>query len=934
MTTPDHRAVRYGRVTINDDDPITFPPPLGATQDNSADHLPLSGEIIIDPYGGLYCFVCRVNVPRGLKNIEQHMYGKRHEQNDRRFPDSRTRLRIRDRYLQAVREHKRTQQPSHNKKVPSQPTSLSALPNPVSNRPHVTPDFQRPCDSPPVSKEMQQPTQASQMSEFSTPQVSGLNSIGAATLSFPSSDMQNNHGTTPVPSTDLTPLSDKTPPPPKNHECNLTCNHSHSCFETRQQLRKEKAERARLAHDLTKIDKKFFLDDILKDSDESSDDPNRHGEDDDDDDDNHTPMRNYDSRRNLTGPLTYKPPEGPDYFFESMVPETPRSDTAALLHEVLAAAPNASDRKAETTVDKAKTTDYIPLAAKNKELEDRREKQLQTQQSLDDCITLRDTNGEMLPPWLLDPVATESVLYTADSSIALHFEILQFMRFMSPTQLEKQARKDMIMTIETIAKSLWVDCRVEVFGSYATGLALPSSDVDICIMNTPNRGSISEFNILADAARNVAGFAKRVQVVEAKVPIVKIISRRTSMNCDISIGVDNGVKNVPRILRFIEQFPALRPLLLVVKCFLHQRAMNEVYTGGLGSYTLLLMVVSHLQMMPYNFPVLKANLGNQLKSFFDLYGNLLNFAMTGIQVRDTGRYYYKFDRYPLVPGEVTRYSVEDPSDETNELGRNGFNAHHIRRACLNASFNLMEWRRDDGSNSPTPLGTLIHVDEEFMTRRRAVIEDLERQGENPLRNELSAIHPSNKRKDQTLSTESNDAAIASGWDAALHMQSPTMENKRSSRRPNSSPGRRWDRDPRLGKRRRISKDEGDELYLHSNVVVNATDGPLDTVKTFTELADMKGDIAAPGNGHPQQTLSAATPGYTYSGMPVYRNGDSSVPTDYPLHPHRSSRQPLPPIDGGGVNMQGRASGGLQANRDTANGRHGRHRSNFKGHKGR
>ena len=43
-------------------------------------------------------------------------------------------------------------------------------------------------------------------------------------------------------------------------------------------------------------------------------------------------------------------------------------------------------------------------------------------------------------------------------------------------------------------------------------------------------------------------------------------------------------------------FPCLPPLVLVLKQFLLQRDLNEVFTGGISSYSLILMVISFLQV--------------------------------------------------------------------------------------------------------------------------------------------------------------------------------------------------------------------------------------------------------------------------------------------------------------------------------------------------
>lgn len=48
--------------------------------------------------------------------------------------------------------------------------------------------------------------------------------------------------------------------------------------------------------------------------------------------------------------------------------------------------------------------------------------------------------------------------------------------------------------------------------------------------------------------------------------------------------------------RFLAELPALRGLILVTKSFLNQRSMNEVFSGGLGSYSIVCLAVSFLQV--------------------------------------------------------------------------------------------------------------------------------------------------------------------------------------------------------------------------------------------------------------------------------------------------------------------------------------------------
>jgi DNA polymerase sigma len=51
------------------------------------------------------------------------------------------------------------------------------------------------------------------------------------------------------------------------------------------------------------------------------------------------------------------------------------------------------------------------------------------------------------------------------------------------------------------------------------------------------------------------------------------------------------------VTQFIDDYPCLFPLALVLKQFLSQRRLNEPFNGGVGSYSLIAMIVSFLQVL-------------------------------------------------------------------------------------------------------------------------------------------------------------------------------------------------------------------------------------------------------------------------------------------------------------------------------------------------
>jgi hypothetical protein len=68
---------------------------------------------------------------------------------------------------------------------------------------------------------------------------------------------------------------------------------------------------------------------------------------------------------------------------------------------------------------------------------------------------------------------------------------------------------------------------------------------------------------------------------KASVPIIKLTDRLTQVKVDISFNMQSGVQSAELIKKFKNVFPVLSKLVLVLKQFLLQRDLNEVFTGSL-----------------------------------------------------------------------------------------------------------------------------------------------------------------------------------------------------------------------------------------------------------------------------------------------------------------------------------------------------------------
>jgi non-canonical poly(A) RNA polymerase PAPD5/7 len=193
---------------------------------------------------------------------------------------------------------------------------------------------------------------------------------------------------------------------------------------------------------------------------------------------------------------------------------------------------------------------------------------------------------------------------------------------------------------------------------------------------------ITVLHALANTLKR-AGITEKVTIIaKAKVPIIKFVTTYGYFPVDISINQENGIVVGRVVSGFLSEMPALRALILVVKAFLNQRSMNEVFTGGLGSYSIVCLAVSFLQMHP---KIRRGeidpgrNLGVLVMEFFEFYGYYFNYHEVGISLRDGGTYFSKAQR-GWVDYKQSLLSIEDPAD-ASEL-RVSSAKHGVQRVVL------------------------------------------------------------------------------------------------------------------------------------------------------------------------------------------------------------------------------------------------------------
>mmetsp|Transcript_39063 Transcript_39063/g.94459 ORF Transcript_39063/g.94459 Transcript_39063/m.94459 type:complete len:483 (+) Transcript_39063:64-1512(+) len=407
-----------------------------------------------------------------------------------------------------------------------------------------------------------------------------------------------------------------------------------------------------------------------------------------------------------------------------------------------------------------------------------------------------------LPPWM-----KESVDYRRTNHlVALHNEIVEFCRLMEPREEEMKLRNELVERFTKLVKTVFPKSKVQVFGSQATGLCLPTSDIDIAIQLDPtDRGTSTTTETPPAAAgdnnnnkaeeksenekrdqeakdmenwdaptgtplhRLAAALRKEwmpelyyLEVIEnTRVPLVKFKHEPTMIAVDVCFDQETGPQAARLMHQYMDALPPLRPLTFVLKYFMASRGLNQPYTGGVGSFLLQMMIVSFLQhrerSVMRNRQPLVYNLGGLLIEFFELYGIDFNYVTTGISVRFDGFYFPKgaSDRKENFwqANRQSSFAVENPFDIASDVGASSFRMNMVQR-CFEIAYKVI----------------LSHVTEPFQ----------------PTTSILASILPVSEEMTQRVASAGSEPEVAS----SVHKVSMALQSGRGNNKERNSGGKR------------------------------------------------------------------------------------------------------------------------------------------------
>lgn len=319
---------------------------------------------------------------------------------------------------------------------------------------------------------------------------------------------------------------------------------------------------------------------------------------------------------------------------------------------------------------------------------------------------------QLNPPWMTDKVINER------GHLKLHYEIKAFYEFIKPNNHENELREKSIKLLKTAINEQFPQWRIKTFGSYSTNLHLPDSDIDIIILQDPEESALSD-DYMFNKIRTILlsnELVSYIQIIKAKVPVIKAVVKSTGINIDISVNRKNGYQAQKDINQILEVYPFIRELIYVLKYFLRQRGLNESYSGGLSSFLLFNLVYTHVSYFLKTTTILQSRitLSHLLVSFFQFYGFDFNYREVGISIRNGGFFFLREDKNWGLTEENRLLSVENYQDITQDIGKSAFKYSAVINKFKNARDQLLFPDKVENSF----LDKILNVDKFLLDRAK------------------------------------------------------------------------------------------------------------------------------------------------------------------------------------------------------------------------
>ena len=273
---------------------------------------------------------------------------------------------------------------------------------------------------------------------------------------------------------------------------------------------------------------------------------------------------------------------------------------------------------------------------------------------------------------------------------------------------EKDIYDTLIKNVQNSVDKSIQNYEVNLYGSHATNLCLPWSDLDVVLIrknieNDPNiiienNNNLLLLSQLFEHIRSEPWVKECKLISKAAVPIIKLITieKFNNMSIDISIQDDKhfGLKCVELVKQFIIEYKSLKPLVLAIKNILKKANLNDPYKGGISSYGLILMIVFFLQKQRFSGVDISpgennCNLGKLFFEFIRFYAIFFESNKVIININDNNNNILnEYEHHNI--GHNSELIIIDPLNPYNNVAKSCLQFFNIKMSFIICLMTLQE----------------------------------------------------------------------------------------------------------------------------------------------------------------------------------------------------------------------------------------------------
>ena len=296
-------------------------------------------------------------------------------------------------------------------------------------------------------------------------------------------------------------------------------------------------------------------------------------------------------------------------------------------------------------------------------------------------------------------------------------EIKAFEAYLRLSPREEVAAKLVISDVNSVARLCRKVQQMTLLGSRSTGLATPTSDFDFSFtlpdhlvrrpmvpkreessaqsLSSTRKTKVQAVRVLARMMkefRSSTKFRNTELIRHASVPIIRCTHVATGLDIQMQTMAPYQAAHEYK-LASLSEFPSLRPLYIILRSLLELRNLTTVFEGGLGSYSILMMIVTALKHSSGRFA--SDDLGSQLLYVLDFYGrvDLYRFGFSAnpphifekpkgptldmARIDDPQLHGINLTQ-TLDPLKPYLLCLQDPANHMNDLGKGAYAIKHIQ----------------------------------------------------------------------------------------------------------------------------------------------------------------------------------------------------------------------------------------------------------------